>query len=1311
MLRQGRLNAWKVFAHRPALLQIGLGRARLLFCGLWLAVFLFSPTPECSAAEKAVRLRLAWGSGTAAKQRWTGKVSIEGGVLTELQPLGIEADAAAALRIDGSQLILAPLEKRGFDGCDVMVRADEQAIVRVEISSEQMPQAAVFEAPLSEVLSNQLGRRLDELDSFFLARRSPGDVLRVSPTRAHYVFNPNEKWTLKLQPDLAQQLAAGPLLLDVQLRATGATKPTWRNTQQITDVSQLEEGVEFEIECPPAEGAYRLTITARPEEGFATRFVPGQQAKLLASRDVEFVVIDPNAKLSTLVDRWLPLLTIDPANPSWWQRLPSWAQVPRFRERNQPAVGNVRPVVRPTPTGDLVELPPAAAESDPSWQSYTLPVREAGQPHLVEIEYPRGAEQHLAITLVEPDAAGKVTQSQQGASLFSEGQFSKGTGTATDSKVAIHRFMIWPRTNSPQLLIVNRHPTKPGQFGKIKLLSQDTSLATLADLPIADASTRLVAGYLAKPLLTQNFGAAESLDPTSGTSVQTWDTFLEGTRRLAQSLRLGGYNGLMITVAADGSALYPSRLLQPSPRYDSGLLAASGQDPIRKDVLEMLLRVFDREGIRVIPTVQLAAPLPRLEVLRLSGDVRATGIGCVGYDGQSWLAENPTAEGLAPFYNPLNDRVQAELVEVVTELTTRYSNHASLTGIGLQLSGEGYGLMPGLAWGLDDQTVGEFLRATGIAMPSQGAQRFRTRANSLLGEHREAWQKWRTERLSQLYARLAKQVTAQRSDLRLLLATEDLFAGPELRQRVRETIARPLGLEEVLRDHAIDFPQLNALPAVTALVPHRLSATSLLQERALDIRVNTSVEQGEMFSTKQHSAELLYQATQSFPLPSFDQRSPFGAEHTFLTVVSQPCLAGNSQRRQLLTALASSDAMTVVAGGWQLPLSVDASTRTLLSTLQQLPGPLASVRSQREQPVVMRIYRTEQATIVTLMNEAPWPVQVEVGMTAMQHCTWQKLGNDDHGSTETLSGTLSESEKKDWQAQLQPYDLQAWRFEDSKLRLGELKTLVTPIAKADLQHRIKEIESRAGNLDVERAYPQLQNPGFELEDGSTRILGWQPRQGALGEITLVDSGSHSGTRALRLRSEDATGVAVQSNLFPTPDTGQLMVSLFLRFDQLEESAQLQIVLQDEHQGRRYRQFATLGNTQMAGKGWQRYEFPLEDVPSDQGEQLRLHLHLTGKAEVLVDDLQLVDLRFDEQRRRALVKRIYAANIALEQGQVVDCLRVVDDYWSQYLVEHVQPRDSVASLATKQAPVTESQPKEEEKGIGSRVRGWVPKIWR
>ena len=124
----------------------------------------------------------------------------------------------------------------------------------------------------------------------------------------------------------------------------------------------------------------------------------------------------------------------------------------------------------------------------------------------------------------------------------------------------------------------------------------------------------MAAAYIAAPRFADSFGGASELDGESGLSIETWHTFLTAANRLAQQLQASGYNGAVLSIAADGASLAPIDGLGTSPRFDSGLLAATGEDPIRKDILEVLLRVFDREGLTLIPAVELAAPLPAVEI-------------------------------------------------------------------------------------------------------------------------------------------------------------------------------------------------------------------------------------------------------------------------------------------------------------------------------------------------------------------------------------------------------------------------------------------------------------------------------------------------------------------------------------------------------------------------------------------------------------------------------------------------------------------------------------------------------------------------
>jgi len=1275
---------------------------RIMGCAVGVLVCWLGVISIGHSEETTVRLRLAWGSGGEARQRWTGSIAIEGGELSDLQPLGIEVDAPVGLRIADERLLVVPQVKRGYDGCDITIQADEEALVRIELQSETSPDSALIEVTLKEILQEQLRESLDEQGSFFLAHRAPGDQLRVVLSRDHLVFNPEERWSLQLEPDLKEVLTAEPALLEIQMHAAGGKEVLWQAGRQIASEDQGK--IEFEIECPAEEGAYRLTITARTPEGLATRFVPGQHGDVLASREVEFVVVDPAKKLPVLTESWKQVLAIDPANPSWWQRLPSWTQTARISGRAAESSGNVRPVVRMTAEGKIVELPAATINGEPNWQSYTLPVRETGVPHLVELQYPLDQEQQFEISVIEPNAAGQVLRIGGGSGLYSNGESYSVAG-----EMGSHRLMFWPRTRSPQLLIVNRHAKTPAQYGTIKLLQHDSDGDIASETPIATGTARLVAGYISKPSFAENFGVAEMVDARSGLSVQSWSTFLDGANRLAQYLRYSGNNTVMLSVTADGSALYPSKVLRPSPRYDTGMLASSGQDPLRKDVLEMLLRVFDREGIQIVPTVQLTAPLPALERLRLSTNSQQTGIACIGPRSASWLQENPETSGQAPHYNLLNQQVQAGIREMVAELPQRYGKHKSLAGVAMQLSGEGYGLLPGLAWGLDDTTVAAFTRETGIAIEGDVSARFYDRAQQLLGPHRQKWVAWRAQQITQFYAQLAQDIQNKHPGFQLVLTTEDLFSGSVLQRRVRHSLVEPVRLSQVLLEHGIDLAQLNAAPALIALPPHRLAAGDGLQDRAIDLRINSATEQGELILTGERTGSLFHHASLYGQLRSFDQRSPFGPERTQLSLTNQSLPAGALARRHLIKTLARHDCFTYVEGGESLPLAQPLPTREILRTIQQLPGPDTPSRTRSKQPVTLRIYRSTDSTTFAVMNESPWSVTVQLPLKTSELCNWRRLGKP-QDATENAGQLSTESEA--WEIELKPYDLQAWQFDSATVRMGELQVSMPEMVAKSLKQRIEEIESRTGNLNIERPYPQLLNPGFEFGEGDASLTGWQPRIGAAGTVEVDRKRSHSGARAVRLRSEDRTGVAVQSNLFPLPETGQLVVSAHLKGVEVPADARLYIILEDENNGRVYREYATLGDDRKIDSEWARYEFPVDDLPLNSASEMHVQFYLTGKAEVLIDDVQLHDLRFNKARRGALVKRVYAAKTALDSGDVTDCLRLVDEYWSRYLVEYVPTFKTEAVQVAKQpaAPVVEPEDQEEE-GFGSRLPGWVPRLWR
>src|SRR5262249_37897986 len=159
-----------------------------------------------------------------------------------------------------------------------------------------------------------------------------------------------------------------------------------------------------------------------------------------------------------------------------------------------------------------------------------------------------------------------------------------------------------------------------------------------------------------RPLFVENFSAPEVLDAGSRRSLDDSNTMYQGGMHLVRYLKYVGYGGVMMSVFADGSTIYPSQLVEPTPRYDTGVFFGTGQDPRRKDTLELLLRLFDREGLVLVPALDFASPLPELEALKRAAD-EASGIEWIGADGAAWSAHHAPRQGLAPYYNLLDPRV------------------------------------------------------------------------------------------------------------------------------------------------------------------------------------------------------------------------------------------------------------------------------------------------------------------------------------------------------------------------------------------------------------------------------------------------------------------------------------------------------------------------------------------------------------------------------------------------------------------------------------------------------------------------------
>ncbi len=209
------------------------------------------------------------------------------------------------------------------------------------------------------------------------------------------------------------------------------------------------------VPMPAQEGVYEIRLAVTRPPGFRERFFPGGAGAPLVERTFQVVVLEPLPKPAATDAQWRKVVEIDPANPAWSTRVPDWTQLRRLPlGLSKRPIGSVRTSTVTLPTGVFVELPPTPPQAEPHWQAYPLSIETLGAPHLLEIDYPSDQDQHLGISIVEPDANGQFVTIGRDSGVYVE-----GFGASERGKKQTQRIVFWPNTNSPLVLVTNQHPT------------------------------------------------------------------------------------------------------------------------------------------------------------------------------------------------------------------------------------------------------------------------------------------------------------------------------------------------------------------------------------------------------------------------------------------------------------------------------------------------------------------------------------------------------------------------------------------------------------------------------------------------------------------------------------------------------------------------------------------------------------------------------------------------------------------------------------------------------------------------------------
>ena len=1282
MIRQGRQDprpghGWRLRSELNQLSRSGQ-RSRYarpfgigtVLLGLWMvicSVGQLAADDSIGASQpgpEAMRLRISWGGGT--ERAWVLTARIDGGKIYAPQLLGLTPETPGSAVCQSNELRVTQPLASNYGGVDVTVEGSPSSHLVLEFAPVNAPQQRVARTiQLSELRAGTVSSALDESRNQFSVTRVPGDWLQLEIGRDHLLFEPGEEWRLKFAPRLVPG-EAQPWRCTAKLVNARALNPVLET--QTWDVELDEYGnapaIAWSWKVPDREGVYDLIFELEPRRYQQISFNNSAGSRL--TRRVQLVVLDDQpVAVAAQPSEWRPAGTVDSATASKrdWRRGFGSRPAGGFLAAGNPLVTGTREVEE----RKFLELLPG------QWQTFHLPVKATGKPHRLEIEYVDQADLTLGFSLLEVDSSGRMQVFGSDSGIV---QRPEPGVTAERPAVRTHVVEFWPSTSQPLLLVNNRHATASAALGQIRILAGPDQLPAAANASptltpglelnqISPLPHRGRMAFYEFPLFPENFGAEFALDPGSGQLLTDWVTFYQGADRLVQHLRAHGYRGAMLAVVADGSALYPSQLLSGTPRFDSGIYFSTGQDPVRKDVLELLLRMFARAGLELVPVVTLNGHLPGLETAIRDGQADAVLL-------RDSNGRPPSSQIDAPRYNPLVPRVQQEVQRIVLELLDRYGRHSAFRGVALTCQADTCTQLPGRRWGLDLERVNQFL-ATQQQQPLTTLEELYAESTQqfLFGTAREAWLNFRAEKLTSWYQELERTVRAGSSGGRFYLAGVDLYRVGDLPSLLSPSLQWPIDLPAALRDLGWDLAQLDRLEHTVLMRPNRVAPVGNLVSERIEINLAGLEQTRQALSRGGYSASLFVnRAPWSKITPPLGDAAKGDNELPLLRW--QPLsLAGAADRQRFAESLAHYDTRLFADGGWLLPNSPAADAFFL--TMAELPD----VRFETVSPasgkslLTARQVRVGDRWYAYLVNPSPWELRAEVALSGSPAAPVRVV-------PETIP-----TERRDGNSQtvlnlqLEPFGLVVLSSTATELSLTDFRAVATEGEGDALRTRLRRLQEQLVAASTPRTWNVLRNP--ECNPTTEGELGWRfdPRQER--EVAIKPDPLRTDNSALHLQSEGST-VWVRSNELPVPETGRLSISVWLRIDPDQPQPPLRIALEADSETPEYYRFARVGSLAREDAGsetisseWKQFVVHFDDLPIHTAERCRIGFDLMGPGSIWLDRVEVFDRWFDQNDTKALTQLLAAAGPLLrDQTGWNECRLLLDSYWLRFLGQYGSP---------------------------------------
>ncbi|QGJ69127.1 Hypothetical protein PBC10988_7930 [Planctomycetales bacterium 10988] len=1244
------------------------------------------------ASEAHFRLRIEWGGGEATP--WNGIISVKEGSFGKLQRLGQDPQQVAVLWQEENEILVRDHQPSSYNGFDIWVHEEGATTLSIQLGdARSQGEPFLTEIPLEELTKGYFHRPLDSAQNWLMIRRAPGDYLRAELNRDSLVFSPGESWELSIQPFRIAAPTGSELTFTMDLVAS----PSGRLIQRFPENSQLVTGsthqlndIPLQLEVPQEEGVYELAISANVERLKIAPFGQNWLRETVARRTIQFIVLDPEQQPKSIDLSSEELIhEIDPTSSHWLERLRQWP-VPVWRKTSL-SHGQVGVAKEGSAKGKIFELGPRTLEEEPAWQAFPIHLRQFGIPHLLEVEIPKDSPQTLGLSLMEPDATGtKEARGLHGGVQVLEPSWEVGEQEKSE-KLQTYRFLFWPKTRSPTLIFYNQgQETEVAQFGKIRVYQLQLTNEELPETEPFRAERMLAIQDPGQRWLSDSL-APEALDSWSRRSLPDWNTYYEAAQRLILSLRAQGRNTYFLNVVSSGGTLYPSQVWEPAAQLDPGLLFADGRDPIRKDIVEMLMRMFDRAGMRLVPTIRFATPMPGLEEIRRNSNSEQTHLLMIS--GENSLPEE--ADNLR--YNPLHPHVQAAMLLAIQEVTTRYAHHRSFAGLGIDMSPDCYVRFPGTAWGIDERTANQFERETGQPFYLNQENGVEQRYQALLEKEqcRERWLPWRSRQLSQIHHQWQAAVASQKSDADLFLLSAPLFDHYETQLQLRQTLPKGRSLIEVLQSVGLDPRYYRGLESPIFLRPHRIQIETMNRPNdSLQGEVNSSTELDRLFRE-------LPKRGVHFAHPNFSQTistwvNDEGSRTKSLQLRAAIEPAATEERRRIAHSLATFDAQYLIEKRSPLGVIRSDDTLELTKAFRSLPPFSFQSVQANDEPATIRTTNVDGKAVLYVVNGSPWKSTANLKVNAPAEATLIPVSKSQLPKIQRIG------RESIWNWELSPFQISAVTV-SSSIQVTDSEIKMAGEVQDRLRNRLDELGESMGYLvPLVKGHGNnspfiawnlqsvLSNPGFEEKSESARsIEGWKVQLPPGTSATIEQSEVFRGEQSLLLKSIGPSAQLISPD-FPAPKTGVFLMMVWMKSKGTRQP-RLQLVLEGEHQGKPYSRHAPIGADSPYVKmtsSYRSYLFRVDDLPLNQLGDLRVRLELTDPGEVWIDEVQLSSIVLDPSEMIKLKNSLATARFALDSQRLNVSYRLLQGYWPEILLKELSGK---TALNTESNGITQSSP--------------------